>query len=144
VRNKDGMLRLYIDFRRLNKASAKKKYPLPKIDDLFDHLRGEKIFSKIELRSGYHQVRINEGDISNTNFRTIYGHYKFVVMSFGLTNALVIFMCLMNGILINYMDKFVIVFLDDIFIPSWRRKVNNILMVLQVIRENKLYAKLSK
>jgi hypothetical protein len=102
----------------MNKSMVKKKYPLPKIDDLFDQLRGERIFLKIDLRSGYHQVRIKEEDISKTTFRTRYGHYKFVVVSFVLTNAPTIFTCLMNGIFINYLDKFVIVFLDEMLIYS--------------------------
>jgi hypothetical protein len=97
---------------------VKNNYPLPKIDDLFDQLRGEKIFSKIDLRSGYHQVRIKEEDISKTTFRTRYGHYEFVVVSIRLTSALVVFMCLMNGIFQNYLDKFDIVFLYEILICS--------------------------
>jgi hypothetical protein len=101
-----------------NKYTIKKKYPLPRIDDLFDQLRGEKIFSKIDLRAGYHQVRIKEEEIHKMTFRTRYGHYEFVVVSFGLTNALDVFMRLMNGIFRNYLDKFVIVFMDDILIYS--------------------------
>jgi hypothetical protein len=124
----------------------KNKYPLPIIDDLFDQLRGAKIFSKIDLRSGYHQVRIKEEDVHKTTFRTRYGHYEFVVVPFGLTNAPVVFMCLMNGIFINYLDKFVIVFLDDILVysKSEEEHEHHLRLVLQVLREHQLYAKLSK
>jgi hypothetical protein len=118
VKKKDGTLRLCIDFRQLNKVTVKNKYPLPRIDDLFDQLKDAKIFSKIDLRSGYHQVRIKDEDISKTAFRTRYGHYEFTVVLFGLTNAPVVFMCLMNGVFRDYFDKFVIVFLDDIFVYS--------------------------
>jgi hypothetical protein len=146
VKKNDGILRLCIDFRQLNKYTIKNKYPLPRIDDLFDQLRGAKIFSKIDLRAGYHQVRIKEEDIHKTAFRTRYGHYEFVVVHFGLTNALVVFMCLMNGIFRNYLDKFVIVFLDDILIYSKSKEENehHLRLVLQVLREHQLYAKLSK
>jgi len=124
----------------------KKKYPLPRIDDLFDKLRGAKIFSKIDLISGYDHVRIKEEDIKKTTFRTRYGHYEFVVVPLRLTNALVVFMCLMNGIFRNYLDKFFIMFLDDIFIYSKLEKEyeNHLRLVLQVLREHQLYAKLSK
>jgi hypothetical protein len=117
-KKKDRTLRLCIDFRRLNKAIVKNKYHLPRIDDTFDQLRGEKTFSKIDLRPGYHQVRIKEEDISKTFFRTRYGHNEFVVVSFGLTNAPIVFMCLINDIFKNYHNKFIIVFLDDILIYS--------------------------
>jgi hypothetical protein len=102
MNKKDGTLRLCIDFRQLNKVTMKNKYPLPRIDDLFNQLKDSKIFSKIDLRSGYHKVRIKEEDIGKTAFRTRYGHYKFTVVPFGLSNAPVVFMCLMNGIFREY------------------------------------------
>ena len=107
-------MRLCIDYRQLNKMTVTNRYPFPRIDDLFDQLRGATVFLKIDLRSGYHQVRIKDEDIFKTTFRTRYGHYEFVVMSFGLTNAPDVFMCLMN----NVMHKFVVVFIDDILIYS--------------------------
>jgi hypothetical protein len=124
----------------------KNKYPLPRIDDLFDQLRGAKIFSKIDLRSGYHQVRIKEEDIHKTTFRTRYGHYEFVVVPFGLTNAPIVFMFLMNGIFRNYLDNFVIMFLDDILVYSKYEEEHehHLRLLLKVLREHKLYAKLSK
>jgi hypothetical protein len=118
VKKKYGTLRLCIDFRQLNKVTVKNKYPLPRIDDIFDQLKDAKIFAKIDLRSGYHQVRIKEEDIRKTTFKTRYGHYEFTVVPFGLSNAPVFFMCLMNGVFREYLDKFVIVFLDDIIIYS--------------------------
>ena len=116
MRKKDGTLRLCIDYKQLNKVTVKNKYPLPQIGDLFDQIRGAKVFSKIELRSGYHQVRIKDEHIHNTTFKTRYGHYEFVVVPFGLTNAPTIFMCLMHSVFSRYLDKFVLVFLDDILI----------------------------
>jgi hypothetical protein len=119
---------------------------LPRIDDLFDQLKGARIFSKIDLRSGYHQVRIKEEDINKTMFRTIYGNYEFTLVLFGLSNSPAIFMCLMNGVFREYLDKFVIVFLDDILIYSKKKEEHekHLRMVLQVLREHKLYAKISK
>jgi hypothetical protein len=138
VKKKDGMLRLCIDFWQLNKVTVKNNYPLPRIDDLFDQLKDVKIFSKIDLRSGYHQVRIKDEDINKTSFRTRYGHYEFMVVSFGLYNAPVVFMCLMNGVFKDYLDKLVIVFLDDILVYSKTKEehVQHLRMVLQVLREH--------
>ena len=122
VRKKDGSLRLYIDYRELNKVTVKNRYLLPRIDDLFDQLRGAEIFSKIDLRSGYHQLRIDERDIYKTAFRARYGHYEFTVMPFGLTNPFgLAFMCLMNQVFSAYLDKFVLVFIDDILVYSKTR-----------------------
>jgi hypothetical protein len=146
VRKKYGTLRFFIDFRQLNKVIVKNKYPLLRIDDLFDQLKDANIFSKIDLRSRYHQVRIKEEYINNTSFRRKYGHYEFTVVPFGLSNAPVVLMCLMNGVFREYLDKFVIVFLDDITIYYKLEEdhENHFRMVLQVLREHKLYAKLSK
>jgi hypothetical protein len=146
MKKKDGTLRLCIDFRQLNKVIVKNKYPMSRIDDLFDQLKDEKIFSKIDLRSGYHQVRIKDEDISNTAFRKRYGHYEFTVVPFGLSHAPFVFMCLMNGVFRDYLDKFVIIFLDDILVYSKSEEEHeqHPRMVLQVLRENQLYAKLSK
>jgi hypothetical protein len=116
VKKKDGTLRMCIDFRQLKKVTIKNKYPLSRIDDLFDQLKGAKIFLKIDLKSVYHQVRIKDEDISKTAFRSRYGHYEFIVVPFGLLNAPVVFMCLMNGVFKDYLDKFVIVFMDDILV----------------------------
>jgi hypothetical protein len=124
---------------------VKNKYHLQRIDDIFDQLKDERILSKIDLRSGYHQVRMKEEDIIKTTFRTRYGHYEFAVVPFGLSNETIVFTCLMNGIFIEYLDKFVIVFLDDILVYSKSKEENeqHLRMVLQVLREHQLYAKLS-
>jgi hypothetical protein len=118
MKKKDGTLRLCIDFRQLNKIIVKNKYHFPRIDDLFDQLRGGRIFSKIDIKSEYHQVRKKEEEINMTSFKTSYGHYKFRVVPFWLSNAPVVFMYLMNIVFRNYLDKFFIVFLDDISIYS--------------------------
>ena len=124
IKKKDDTLHLCIDYRQLNKMTIKNRYPFPRIDDLFDHLRGATVFSKIDLRSSYHQVWIRDEDIFKTTFRTRYGHYEFVVMPFGLTNSLTIFMCLMNNLLHKYLDKFVVVFIDEILIYSKSKEVH--------------------
>jgi hypothetical protein len=118
VKKKDGSLRLCVDYCGLNKLIIKNKYPLPQVDDLFDHLYGSKIFSKIDLKSGYNQIRIKERDIEKTRFRSRLGHYEYVVMPFGLTNAPTTFMTLMNSLFMKHLDKFVLVFMDDILIFS--------------------------
>jgi hypothetical protein len=135
-----------IDYRELNKLTVKNRYPLLRIDDLFDQLQGAQYFSKIDLRSGYHQLRVHEDDIPKTAFRTRYGHFEFTVMPFGLTNAPAVFMDLMNRLCKPYLDKFVIVFIDDILIYSRSREehAGHLKKVLELLREEKLYAKFTK
>ncbi|KAL5569524.1 hypothetical protein UlMin_026099 [Ulmus minor] len=146
VKKKDGTLRMCIDYRELNKLTIKNKYPLPRIDDLFDQLKGAANFSKIDLRSGYHQLRIKDNDVPKTAFRTRYGHYEFLVMPFGLTNAPAAFMDLMNRVFAQYLDKFIIVFIDDILVYSKtpEEHEDHLRVTLQLLRDSKLYAKFSK
>uniref|UniRef100_A0A151UIE5 Retrovirus-related Pol polyprotein from transposon 17.6 n=1 Tax=Cajanus cajan TaxID=3821 RepID=A0A151UIE5_CAJCA len=139
-------MRLCVDYRQLNKVTIKNKYPLPRIDDLMDQLVGACVFSKIDLRSGYHQIRVKGEDVPKTAFRTRYGHYEYLVMPFGVTNAPSIFMDYMNQIFHPYLDKFVVVFIDDILVYSKTKKEHeeHLKVVLQTLRRRQLYAKLSK
>nr|GEW40054.1 retrotransposon protein, putative, Ty3-gypsy subclass [Tanacetum cinerariifolium] len=146
MKKKDGSFRMCIDYKELNKLTVKNRYPLPRIDDLFDQLQGSQFFSKIDLRSGYHQLRVHEDNITKTTFRTRYGHFKFTLMPFGLTNAPAVFMDLMNRVCRPYLDKFVIVFIDDILIYSKTQEehVEHLRIVLELLQKEKLYAKFSK
>ncbi|GJZ10005.1 putative reverse transcriptase domain-containing protein [Tanacetum coccineum] len=146
VKKKDGSFRMCIDYRELNKLTVKNRYPLPRIDDLFDQLQGSSVYSKIDLRSGYHQLRVREEDIPKTAFRTRYGHYEFQVMPFGLTNAPAVFMDLMNRVCKPYLDKFVIVFIDDILIYSKNKQEHeeHLKLILELLKKEELYAKFSK
>ena len=146
VDKQDGGTRLCTDYRKLNDVTIKNKYPLPKIEDLFDQLTGSRVFSKIDLRTGYHQLKIRATDIPKTAFTTRYGLYEYTVMSFGLTNAPAYFMNLMNKIFMNFLDKFVVVFIDDILIYSKSEEDHkkHLRLVLETLREHQLYAKFSK
>ncbi|GKF02771.1 putative reverse transcriptase domain-containing protein, partial [Tanacetum coccineum] len=144
--DRDGSFRMCIDYQELNKLTVKNRYPLPRIDDLFDQLQGSSVYSKIDLRSGYHQLRVRDEDIHKTAFRMRYGHYEFQVMPFGLTNAPVVFMDLMNRVCKPYLDKFLIVFIDDTLIYSCNKEdhANQLRIILELLRKEKLYAKFSK
>jgi hypothetical protein len=146
VHKKDGTLRMCVDYRALNKAMVKNRYPLPCIDDLFDCLSGAKVFSRIDLRSGYYQIRITKGDEEKTVCHTRYGSYEFLVMPFGLTNAPATFCTLMNDIFREWLDDFVVVYIDDIliYIGSLEEHAEHLRKVFQRLRQNKLYAKLEK
>jgi hypothetical protein len=146
VEKKDGTQRMCVDYQSLNEVTVKNKYPLPRNEDLFDKMKGASVFSKIDLRSGYYQLKIRELDIPKTAFHTRYGLYEYTVMSFGLTNAPTYFMYLMNKVFMEYLDKFVVVFIDDILIFSKTEEehVKHLRMVLEKLRSNQLYAKFSK
>ncbi|GKB27887.1 putative reverse transcriptase domain-containing protein [Tanacetum coccineum] len=146
VKKKDGSFRMCIDYHELNKLTVKNRYPLPRINDLFDQLQGSSVYSKIDLRSGYHQLRVREEDIPKTTFRTRYSHYEFQVMPFGLTNAPAVFMDLMNRVCKPYLDKFVIVFIDDIlnYSKSEEEHAEHLKLILELLKKEELYAKFSK
>ena len=146
VKKKDGRLRMCIDYKRLNQMTIKNKYPLPRIDELFDQLQGAEYFLKIDLRSGYYQLRVRESDVPKTAFWTRYGHYEFLVMPFGLTNVPAVFMALMSKIFTPYLGQLIVVFIDDILVYSKSREVHEqyLRTSLQLLRDNQLYAKLGK
>jgi hypothetical protein len=146
MEKKDGTQRICIDYRSLNEVTIKNEYPLPRIEDLFDQMKGASIFLKIDLRSGYHQPKIRESDIPNTAFHTRYGLYEYTVMSFGLTNAPAYFMYLMNKVFMEYLDWFAVVFIGDIlvFSKTMEEHEEHLRLVLEKLRSNQLYAKFSK
>src|SRR3954465_9224130 len=146
VTKNDGTKRMCVDYRPVNLVTIKNKYPLLRINDLYDQLAGSSVFSKMDLRLGYHQIKIRNGDIPKTAFVTRYGQYEYTVMSFGLTNAPATFSRLMNSIFMDYLDKFVVVYLDDILIYSKNEEehAEHLRLVLMKLREHRLYAKFSK
>jgi hypothetical protein len=146
VEKKDGTQRMCVDYRSLNEVTIKNKYSIPRIEDLFDQMKGASVFSKIDLRSGYHQLKIQESDIPKTAFRTWYRLYEYTMMSFGLTDASAYFMYLMNKVFMEYLDRFVVVFIDDIlvFSKTMEEHEEHLRLVLEKLRSNQLYAKFSK
>jgi hypothetical protein len=135
-----------VDYRSLNEVTIKNKYPLPRIEDLFDQMKGASVFLKIDLRSRYHQLKIRESDIRKTAFRTQYGLYEYTVMSFGITNAPTYFRYLVNKVFMEYLDRFVVVFIDDIlvFSKTTEEHEDHLRLVLEKLRSNQLYAKFNK
>nr|GEV40078.1 putative reverse transcriptase domain-containing protein [Tanacetum cinerariifolium] len=145
VKKKDDSFSMCIDYRKLNKLTVKNHYPLPRIDDLFDQLQGSQFFSKIDLRSGYHQLRVHEDNIPKTAFRNRYSHFEFIVIPFGMTNTPTVFMDLINRVCRPYLDKFVIVFIDDVLIYSKTQEEHaEQMLILELLKKEKLYAKFSK
>ena len=146
VSNKEGILGFCLDYRALNRFPIKNSYPLPRMDTLMDRIAWSQYFSTIDLRSGYPQIRISEKDIPKTAFSTRYGHYEYTVVPFGLTNAPAAFMGVMNDVFKDYTDSFIMVYLDDIVVyrNSWNEHVCRLKLVLDRLRKQKLYAKLSK
>ena len=146
VKKKYGSMRLCIDYHELNKVTIKNKYPLPHIKNLFDQLQGASHFSKIDLRLSYHQLKIYEDDVSKTTFHTRYGHYEFLVMRFGLTNAPTTFIDMMNQVFKEYLDQFAIFFIEDILVYSHSKVKHerHLILVLEILREKQMYAKFMK
>jgi hypothetical protein len=146
VKKKDQSLRLCVDYWSLNAVTIKNKYPLPRIDILFDQLVGAKLFSKIDLHSGYHQIKIRPEDIPKTAFSIRYGLYEYLVMSFGLINPLAHFMYLMNSVFMSELDKFIVVFIDDILVyfKNEEEHEQHLRVILQRLRDHQLYAKFNK
>ena len=135
-----------VDYRAFNKVTIHNRYPLPRIDELLDRLQGARLFTKIDLRSGYHQIRVHPEDVHKTAFRTRYGHFEFFVLPFGLTNAPATVMHLMHSIFREQLDDFIVIFLDDILVYSRDLKghVTHVHKTLEILRQNQLYAKVSK
>jgi hypothetical protein len=146
VKKNDGSMRMCIDYRELNRVTIKNKYPLPRIDDLFDQLKGASVFSKIDLLSGYHQLREREEDVPKIAIRTMYGHYEFLVMPFGLTNAPSVFMDLINRVFHEYLDSFVVVFINDILVNSvdYAKHEGHLKIVMEKLHDERLFAKFKK
>jgi hypothetical protein len=146
VEKKDGTQWMCVDYRSLNEVTIKNKYPLPRVEDLFDQMKGSSAFSEIDLRSGYHHLKIGESDIRKTALHTRYGLYEYIVISFGLTNAPTYFMYLRNKVFMEYLDKFVVAFINDILIFS-KTEVEHethLRLVMEKLRAHQLYAKFSK
>jgi hypothetical protein len=146
VKKKDGSWRFCVDYRKLNDLSVKNKFPMPIIDELLDGLSGAKYFAKLDMKSGFLQIRMLPADEYKTDFKTHHGHFQFNVMPFGLTNAPTTFKCLMNSIFAPYLRKFVLVFMDDILIynPTLESHVEYLSLVFQVLQQHQLVAKFSK
>jgi hypothetical protein len=146
VKKKDATWRFCVDYRALNAKTVKDKFPIPVVEELLDELSGACYFTKLDLQSGYHQVRMHPDNVAKTAFRTHHGHFEFVVMAFGLTNAPPTFQALMNGVLHDYLRRFVLVFFDDILIysSSWSEHLQHVRVVLTTLRQHQLAVKQSK
>jgi len=146
VKKKDGSVRISIDNEKLNRVTMKNKYPIPRIDDLFDKLVGVAVFLKIDLGCGYHQLKIKKEDTPKTSFQTRHSHYEFLVLPFRLTNALAFFTDLMNRVSKHFLDKFVVLFIDDVLVYSRTKEesAEHLRTVLKTLKEHKLYAKFKK